>query len=87
MAAKKTDGTQEACKTGQAYKVTCGTYKSREEALQRAVEVKKAGGSVTLAIANGGYTLTAAENLSQTEAENAKNALAKKKVEAQVIGQ
>ncbi len=41
---------QEPLKKEKTYKVTCGTFKARNEALQRAAEARRAGVNVSLAI-------------------------------------
>ncbi len=48
---------QEPLKKAKGYKVTCGTFKARNEALQRAAEARRAGVHVSLAIRKTEYSL------------------------------
>ena len=54
---KSTEKAQKLTKKEQAYKVTCGTFKARNEALQRAAEARKSGVHVSLIICKTGYSL------------------------------
>lgn len=78
---------QEPLKKEKAYKVTCGTIKARNEALQKAAEARKAGVNVSLTIGKAGYSLLYAEGMTKTEAEAAKKAIEAKKVNAEVSEQ
>ena len=90
MAGKKEDRAaraQDALKEGRRYVVTCGAFKSRDEALQRAAEARRAGVNVSLAIGKSGYGLLYAEGMTEEEAETARKALEAKKVKAEISGQ
>lgn len=78
---------QEQIKKEKTYKVTCGTFKVRNEALQRAAEARRAGVNVSLAIGKTKYSLLYAEGMTKTEAEAAKKAIEAKKVNAEVSEQ
>ncbi len=77
---------QEPPKKEKAYKVTCGTFKARNEALQRAAEASRAGVHVSLTIKTE-YSLLYAEGMTKAEAEAAKKAIEAKKVNAEVSEQ
>lgn len=79
--------TKELHKNEKAYKVTCGTYKNRNEALQRAAEVKRAGVHVSLAIKKTEYSLLYADGMTKADAEAAKKTIEAKKVKAEVSEQ
>ena len=78
---------QEPPKTEKAYKVTCGTFKARNEALQRAAEARRAGVHVSLTICKTEYSMLYAEGMTKAEAEAAKKAIEAKKVKAEVSEQ
>ncbi len=78
---------QEPLKKEKTYKVTCGTFKARNEALQRAAEARRAGVNVSLAIKGKEYSLLYAEGMTKAEAEAAKKAIEAKKVKAEVSEQ
>lgn len=78
---------QEQPKKEKAYKVTCGTFKARKEALQRAAEARRAGIHVSLTIHKTEYSLLYAEGMTKAEAEAAKKAIEAKKVKAEVSEQ
>lgn len=78
---------QEPPKTEKAYKVTCGTFKARNEALQRAAEARRAGVHVSLTICKTEYSLLYAGGMTKAEAEAAKKAIEAKKVKAEVSEQ
>ena len=78
---------QEPLKTEKTYKVTCGTFKNRNEALQAAAEARKAGVNVSLVIKGAEYSLLYAENMAKAEAEAAKKAIEAKKIKAEVSEQ
>ncbi len=78
---------QEPPKKEKAYKVTCGTFKARNEALQRAAEAKRAGVHVSLKICKTEYSLLYAEDMTKAEAEAARKAIEAKKVNAEVSEQ
>lgn len=78
---------QEPPKKAKTYKVTCGTYKARNEALQRAAEARRAGVHVSLAIKKTEYSLLYAEGMTKADAEAAKKAIEAKKVKAEVSEQ
>lgn len=84
---KETGKEQEPQKKAKTYKVTCGTYKTRNEALQRAAEAKRAGVTVSLAIKKMEYSLLYAEGMTKTDAEEVKRAIEAKKVRAEVSEQ
>ena len=69
MAENKTNKTageaQEQPKREKAYKVTCGTFKARKEALQRAAEARRAGIHVSLTIHKTKYSLLYAEGMTK----------------------
>ena len=56
-ASKAAGEAQEPPKKEKTYKVTCGTFKARNEALQRAAEAKRAGVHVSLKICKTEYSL------------------------------
>lgn len=78
---------QDPLKKEKTYKVICGTYKARSEALQRAAEARRAGVPVSLAIKKIEYSLLYAEDMTKEEAEAAKKAIEAKKVKAEVSEQ
>ena len=78
---------QEQPKKEKAYKVTCGTFKDRNEALQRAAEASRAGVHVSLTICKTEYSLLYAGGMTKAEAEAAKKAIEAKKVKAEVSEQ
>lgn len=78
---------QEPLKKAKAYKVTCGTFKARNEAIQRAAEVRRAGVHVSLEINKTEYSLLYAEGMTKAEAEATKKAIEAKKVNAEVSEQ
>ncbi len=78
---------QEPQKNEKAYKVTCGAFKSRNEALQGAAEARRAGVPVSLAICKAEYVLLYAECMTKTEAEAAKKEIEAQKIKAEVSGQ
>ena len=78
---------QEPPKKAKTYKVTCGTYKARNEALQRAAEARRAGVHVSLAMKKTEYSLLYAEGMTKADAEAAKKAIEAKKVKAEVSEQ
>lgn len=78
---------QKLLKREMAYKVTCGTFKARDEALQKAAEARKAGVHVSLAICKTGYNLLYAEGMTKAEAEAAKKAIEAKKINAKIAEQ
>ncbi len=78
---------QEPFKKEKTYKVTCGTFKTRNEALQRAAEARRAGVHVSLTIHKTEYSLLYAEGMTRAEAEAAKKAIEAKKVKAEVSEQ
>ena len=86
--ASKTAGeAQEQPKKEKTYKVTCGTFKARNEALQRAAEAKRAGVHVSLKICKTEYSLLYAEGMTKAEAEATRKAIEAKKVNAEVSEQ
>lgn len=78
---------QESLKKEKTYKVTCGTFKNRNEALQAAAEARKAGVNVSLVIKRAEYNLLYTENMAKAEAEAAKKAIEAKKIKAEVSEQ
>ena len=86
-ASKAAGEAQEPPKTEKAYKVTCGTFKARSEALQRAAEARRAGVHVSLTICKTEYSLLYAGGMTKAEAEAAKKAIEAKKVKAEVSEQ
>ncbi|MCM1224075.1 MAG: hypothetical protein NC548_57445 [Lachnospiraceae bacterium] len=78
---------QESPKKAKGYKVTCGTFKARNEALQRAAEVRRAGVHVSLTISKTDYSLLYAEGMIKVDAEAVKKAIEAKKVKAEVFEQ
>ena len=86
-ASKAAGEAQEPPKTEKAYKVTCGTFKARNEALQRAAEARRAGVHVSLTICKTEYSLLYAGGMTKAEAEAAKKAIEAKKVKAEVSEQ
>lgn len=78
---------QEPLKKEKAYKVTCGKFKARNEALQRAAEARMAGVPVSLAINKTEYSLLYAKGMIKAEAEAAQKAIEAKKVRAEVSEQ
>lgn len=84
---KSTEKAQKLTKKEQAYKVTCGTFKARNEALQRAAEARRAGVHVSLTICKTEYSLLYAGGMTKAEAEAAKKAIEAKKVKAEVSEQ
>lgn len=90
MAENKTNKTageaQEQPKREKA-KVTCGTFKARNEALQRAAEARKSGVHVSLIICKTGYSLLCADGMTKADAEAVKKAIEAKKVKAEISEQ
>lgn len=86
-ASKAAGEAQEPPKTEKAYKVTCGTFKARNEALQRAAEARRAGVHVSLTICKTEYSLLYAGGMTKAEAEAAKKAIEAKKVIAEISEQ
>ncbi|MEY8519177.1 SPOR domain-containing protein [Lachnospiraceae bacterium 29-84] len=82
---KVAGGAQETIE--KVYKVTCGTFKNRNEALRRAAETRSAGVHVSLTICKTEYSLLYAEGMTKAEAEAAKKAIEAKKVKAEVSEQ
>ena len=78
---------QEPPKKEKAYKVTCGTFKARNEALQRAAEASRADVHVSLTLCKTEYSMLYAEGMTKAEAEAAKKAIEAKKVKAEVSEQ
>ena len=78
---------QEPHKKEKTYKVTCGIFKARNEALQRAAEAKRAGVHVSLKICKTEYSLLYAEGMTKAEAEATRKAIEAKKVNAEVSEQ
>lgn len=75
---------QEPLKKEKTYKVTCGTFKARNEALQSAAKARRAGIPISLVINKTEYSLLYAEGLTKAEAEAAKKEIEAKKVKAEV---
>lgn len=84
---KAAGAAQELIKRDKIYKITCGTFKARDEALQKAAEARKAGVHVSLAICKTGYNLLYAEGMTKAEAEAAKKAIEAKKINAKIAEQ
>ncbi len=84
---KSTEKAQELAKKEKLYKVTCGTFKARNEALQRAAAARKSGVHVSLVICKAGYSLFYAEGMTKAEAEAVKKAIEAKKVKAEIAEQ
>lgn len=78
---------QEPLKKEKTYKVTCGTFKARNEALQKAAEARRAGVYVSLAINKTEYSLLCTEGMTKAEAEAAKKVIEAKKVNAEIAEQ
>lgn len=78
---------QEPPKKEKVYKITCGTFKTRNEALQGAAEARRAGVHVSLTICNNKYSLLYADGMTKAEAEVVKKAIEAKKVNVQVSEQ
>ncbi len=87
MADNREKGEQAPLKKERAYKVTCGTYKSRNEALKRAAEARRAGVYVVIAACKTEYSLFFSGGMSKAAAEAAKKAIEAKKIKAEVIEQ
>ncbi len=66
-ASKAAGEAQEPPKKEKTYKVTCGTFKARNEALQRAAEAKRAGVHVSLKICKTEYSLLYAEDMTKAQ--------------------
>ncbi|NBI73102.1 hypothetical protein D3Z50_19035 [Clostridiaceae bacterium] len=81
---KETEEAQGLSDTAQSYKVTCGTFKRREEALQAAAKTKKAGVCVSLVMENKGYSLLCASGMKRAEAETVKARIEAQKVKAEI---
>lgn len=84
---KEAGEAQQTLKREKTYKVTCGTFKARNEALQRAAEARRAGVNVSLAIKKTEYSLLYAEGMTKAEAEAVKKAIEAKKVNAEISEQ
>lgn len=84
---KEVGEAQQTLKREKIYKVTCGTFKARNEALQRAAEARRVGVNVSLAIKKTEYSLLYAEGMTKAEAEAAKKAIEGKKVNAEISEQ
>lgn len=78
---------QEPLKKEEVYKITCGTFKTRNEALQKAAEARRAGVHVSLTICNNKYSLLYADSMTKAGAEAAKKAIEAKKVDVKVSEQ
>ena len=81
---KATEGAKEAAKEGKAYKVTCGTFKAQNEALQKAAEVKRAGINVMVTTGKAGYTLLHGSRMKKAEAEEAGRKIVNKGIRAEI---
>lgn len=86
-ASKAAKEAQEPLEEEKVYKVTCGTFKARNEALQKAAEARRAGVSVSLIINKTEYSLLYAGGMGKAEAEEAKKAIEAKNVKAEVFEQ
>ncbi len=84
---KAAEPAQEPSKREKAYKVTCGTFKSRNKALQSAAAARKAGVNVSLEIEKTNYILMYAAGLSKEAAEAAKKQIEAAKVKAEICEQ
>lgn len=78
---------QKPLKKEKTYKVTCGTFKGRNEALQRAAEARRAGVHVSLTICKTEYNLLYAEGMTKAEADAAKKAIEAQKLNVEVSEQ
>ena len=83
----KTAGEAQEQPKGEKAKVTCGTFKARKEALQRAAEARKSGVHVSLRICKTGYSLLCADGMTKADAEAVKKAIEAKKVKAEISEQ
>ncbi len=75
---------QEPLKEEKTYKITCGIFKSRNEALEKAAEARRAGVYVSIVIKETGYCLLCAEGILKAEAEEAKKKIEAKGIKAEV---
>lgn len=80
-------GTQEAPKKEKAYKVICGIFKARNEALQEAAGVKRKGINAALAIGKEGYSVLCADGVSKAVAEEVKKEIEAKGLKAVISEQ
>ena len=81
---KEAETAQEPLNAAQVYKVTCGTFTGRNEALQAAAKIKKAGVCVSLVTGKEGYSLLCAGGMGKAEAEAVKARIEAKKVKAEI---
>lgn len=81
---KAVEEAQEPPKEKKTYKITCGTFKSRNEALERAAEARKAGIHVSIIIKKTGYCLFCVEGISKTEAEEIKKRIEGKRIKVEI---
>ena len=81
------DMDQEPFKREKAYKVTCGTFKNKNKALQEAAEAKRKGVNVSLVINKAGYMILCADGLTKSEADTIKKAIDVKKLKSEVSEQ
>ena len=87
MSENKEKKATEPIKKEKSYKVTSGAFKKRNEALQKAVDAKKAGISASLEIGKKGYSILYAKCMTKSEAEETKKAIEAKKFKAEVFEQ
>lgn len=65
-------------------KVICGTFKARNEALQRAAELRRAGTPVSLAIKGTEYSLFYAKDMTKNKVETVNKVIEAKKKKVEV---
>lgn len=76
---------QETTKAVKAYKVVCGTFERRIEAIEAAKTAKKKGFPARLIIERGKYRLLFAERISRPEAVEAIKNLAAADIKAEIV--
>ena len=78
---------QETPKQEKVYKVTCGAFKARNEALQSAAEVKRAGINAVIEIGKEGYSILCVDGVSKAMAETVRKEIEAKGIKAIVSEQ
>lgn len=84
-AAMTAQETQETTKAVKAYKVVCGTFERRIEAIEAAKTAKKKGFPARLIIERGKYRLLFSERISRPEAVEAIKNLAAADIKAEIV--
>jgi cell division protein FtsN len=81
---KATEKAQEQVKNTKRYKITCGGFKARNEALRKAAEAKKKEFAPAVIVEGGKYNLLYAEGTTKEAAENALKAIKAAGLDAEI---